>query len=168
MAYAVPVPLEKRHPVEEFDCGEPALDDWLTRHALAAQASGTARVFVTVAGDERVVGYDALAAAQVEPPDASGRLLKGQPPHRPIPVLLLARLAIDREHQGQGLGEALLRDAMSRAALAAETIGFRAVVVHAKHEAARRWYARYGFEESPTDPMHLILLMKDLRRALAR
>ncbi len=168
MAYARPVPLDKRHVVEGFDCGEPALNKWLTRHALGAQASGSARVFVTVADDNRVDGYYALAAAQVQPTDASVRLGAGQSRERPIPVVLLARLAVDREHQGFGLGESLLRDSMSRAALAAETIGLRAIVVHAKHDDARRWYAKYDFEESPTDPLHLILLMKDLRKALDR
>lgn len=163
MAYSRPAPLHKGHVLDGFDCGEQALDRWLKEHALASQASGSARVFVTTDDGETVAGYYALAAAQVEPREATGRLAKGQPRHRPIPVVLLARLAVDRRHRGRGLGSSLLRDAMLRCLGASEAIGVRAMVVHAKDRRARAWYERYGFEASPTDPLHLILPMKDLR-----
>lgn len=163
MPYSRPEPLARHHRIDDFDCGEPALDDWLKRHALGSQAAGSARVFVTTSDGEAVVGYYALAAASVEAADAPERAAKGQPRHRPLPVVLLARLAVDRGHQGAGLGSSLLRDAMLRTLQAAEAIGIRALLIHAKHERARAWYLRCGFEPSPTDPLHLVLLMKDLR-----
>lgn len=169
MAYRRPEPLGKQHRVDDFDCGEPALDDWLKRHALGAQASGSARVFVATLDDEEtVVGYYALAAAQVAPDEATARALKGQPRARPIPAILLARLAVDREHQRAGLGRSLLQDVLLRCVDAAEAIGARVLLVHAKHEAAKAWYGQFDFEESPTDPLHLMMLMKDVRAFLER
>lgn len=166
MAYSRPEPLERGHDRSGFSCGEPELDRWLADYALAAQASGSARVFVSTEG-QRVVGYYALAAAQVTPEDASERARKGQPKRRPQPAVLLARLAVDLAQQGQGLGWSLLQDAMLRSNEAAEELGIRLMLVHAKDEATSRWYKRFGFEESPTDPLHLILLMKDLRVLLS-
>jgi predicted N-acetyltransferase YhbS len=166
VSYSRPQPLERGHDRERFACGEPELDRWLADHALEAQASGSARVFVSTDG-QRVVGYYALAAAQLLPEEASTRALKGQPKERPVPAVLLARLAVDLSHQGQGLGRSLLQDAMLRANEAAEELGIRVLLVHAKHELASRWYKRFGFEESPTDPLHLMLLMKDLRAFLS-
>jgi GNAT superfamily N-acetyltransferase len=169
VAYRPPAPLEKHHRLDDFDCGEPALNEWLTRHARSAHASGSARVFVTTLEDgESVVGYYALAAAQVAPEAATGRALKGQPRTRPVPAVLLARLAVDRKHQGAGLGRSLLQDVMLRCLDAAEAIGARVLLVHAKHEAAKAWYLQYGFEESPTDPLHLLMLLKDVRSFLQR
>src|SRR5215207_7777361 len=150
MAYRRPEPLGKHHRLDEFQCGEPALDEWLKRHARAAQASDSARVFVATLEDgETVVGYYALAAAQVTPEDATSRALKGQPRARPIPAVLLARLAVDREHQRAGLGRSLLQDVLLRCVDAAEAIGARVFLVHAKHEAAKAWYSQFDFEESP-------------------
>ena len=166
MAFARPEPLEREHDRAGFACGEPELDRWLADHVLDAQAAGSARVFVSTDG-HRVVGYYALAAAQLQPSEASERALKGQPRGRPVPAVLLARLAVDSEHQGKGLGRSLLQDALLRANEAAEELGIRVMLVHAKHERASRWYRRFGFEESPTDPLHLVLLMKDLRAFLA-
>ena len=166
MAYSHPEPLGRQHARDGFSCGELELDRWLADHALAAQASGSARVFVSTDG-RRVVGYYALAAAQIDPKDVGERARKGQPKRRPLPAVLLARLAVDLGHQGHGLGRSLLQDAMLRASQAAEELGIRLMLVHAKHEAASLWYKRFGFEESPTDPLHLILLMKDLRAFLA-
>lgn len=166
MAYRRPEPLGKQHRVDDFHCGEPALDDWLKRHALGAQASGSARVFVTTLDDETVVGYYALAAAQVAPDEATARALKGQASARPVPAILLARLAVDREHQRAGLGRSLLQDVLLRCVDAAEAIGARVLLVHAKHEAAKEWYMQYDFEESPTDTLHLMMLMKDVRAFL--
>jgi predicted N-acetyltransferase YhbS len=167
VSYSRPQPLERGHDRERFSCGEPELDRWLADHALGAQTSGSARVFVSTDG-ERIVGYYALAAAELRPEEASERVLKGQPRRRPVPAVLLARLAVDLGHQGRGLGRSLLQDAMLRANEAAEELGIRVMLVHAKHERAGRWYRRFGFEESPTDPLHLILLMKDLRAFLSK
>ena len=167
MAYRPPEPLGKQHRLDEFDCGEPALDEWLKRHARGAQASGSARVFVSTLEDrETVVGYYALAAAQVAPEDATERARKGQPRARPVPAILLARLAVDRAHQRAGLGRSLLQDFLLRCLDAAEAIGARVLLVHAKHDLAKAWYLQYGFEESPTDPLHLMMLLKDVRAFL--
>jgi len=169
VAYKRPEPLGKQHRLDEFQCSEPALDEWLKRHARAAQASDSARVFVTKLEDgETVVGYYALAAAQVAPEDATARALKGQPRARPVPAILLARLAVDSEHQGAGLGRSLLQDVLLRCLEAGDAIGARILLVHAKHDAAKAWYMQYGFEESPTDPLHLLMLMKDVRAFLQR
>lgn len=169
MAYKRPEPLGKHHRLDQFECGEPALDEWLKRHARAAQASDSARVFVTTLEDgETVVGYYALAAAQVAPEDATPRALKGQPRARPVPAVLLARLAVDRKHQGAGLGRSLLQDVLLRCVEAADAIGARVLLVHAKHDAAKAWYMKYDFEESSTDPLHLLMLMKDVRAFLQR
>jgi GNAT superfamily N-acetyltransferase len=169
VAYRPPAPIEKQHRIDDFDCGEPALNEWLTRHARGAHASGSARVFVTTLEDgETVVGYYALAAAQVAPEAATERALKGQPRTRPVPAVLLARLAVDRKHQRAGLGRSLLQDVMLRCLDAAEAIGARVLLVHAKHEAAKAWYLQYGFEESPTDSLHLLMLLKDARSFLQR
>jgi GNAT superfamily N-acetyltransferase len=167
VAYKRPEPLGKHHRLDQFQCGEPALDEWLKRHARAAQASDSARVFVTTLEDgETVVGYYALAAAQVAPEDATARALKGQPRARPVPAILLARLAVDQEHQGAGLGRSLVQDVLLRCVEAAEAIGARVLLVHAKHDAAKAWYLQYSFEESPTDPLHLMMLLKDVRAFL--
>jgi GNAT superfamily N-acetyltransferase len=169
VAYRRPEPVGRHHRLDGFHCGEPALDEWLKRHALSAQASGSARVFVTTLDDgETVVGYYALAAAQVAPEEATARALKGQPRARPVPAILLARLAVDREHQGAGLGRSLLQDVLLRCVEAADAIGARVLLVHAKHEAAKAWYSQFDFEESPTDPLHLMMLMKDVRAFLER
>lgn len=169
MAYRPPEPLERRHRLDDFDSGEPALDEWLKRHARAAHAAGSARVYVTTLDDgETVVGYYALAAAQIAPEDATERALKGQPGRRPVPAVLLARLAVHLEHQRVGLGSSLLQDVMLRCLDAAEAIGARVLLVHAKHEAAKVWYLQYGLEESPTDPLHLLMLLKDVRAFLQR
>lgn len=166
MSYSRPQPLERGHDRQRFACGEPELDRWLADHAVEAQASGSARVFVST-DSRRVVGYYALAAAQLRPEDATERARKGQPQRRPVPAVLLARLAVDLDHQGRGLGRSLLQDAMLRANEAADDLGIRVMLVHAKHDLAGRWYKRFGFEESPTDPLHLTLLMKDLRAFLS-
>jgi GNAT superfamily N-acetyltransferase len=161
--YSQPEPLDKRHLLDAFECGEVALDDWLKKYARTAQGSGSARVYVTTNDGKTVVGYYALAAAHVQPEAATERVSKGEPARRPIPVVLLARLAVDKNHHGRGIGRSLLQDAVLRSLQAAEFIGARAMLIHAKHDSARAWYEQYGFERSPTDPLHLMLLMKDLR-----
>ncbi|HEY8774959.1 MAG TPA: GNAT family N-acetyltransferase [Gaiellaceae bacterium] len=168
MAYRNPEPLEKRHRLDEFHCGEAALDDWLKKHARQAHGSDSARVYVTTLDDEEtVVGYYALAAAEVGPDEATSRALAGQPSSRPVPAILLARLAVHAEHQRAGVGRSLLQDVLRRCVAAAHEIGARVLLVHAKHDEAKGWYMQYGFEESPTDPLHLLMLMKDIRATLA-
>jgi GNAT superfamily N-acetyltransferase len=168
MAYSHPELLRSTHAVDEFGSGEDSLDIWLHRNALQAQNDGSARVYVTTDGTNQVVGYYAIAAGAVRPHDATARLLKGQPAERDVPILLLARLAVDKRHQRRGIGRSLLVDALQRCARVANEAGVRALAVHALHTSAREFYTQYGFEPSPTDPLHLILLMKDLLKLLAK
>lgn len=159
-----PEPLTAAHSVKDFECGKQELTEWLRRYALQNHQAGASRVYV-VHRAGRVVGYYALAAGSIEPPEALERIKKGLARH-PIPVILLARLAIDISERGQGLGVALLKDALRRSASAADEIGARAVLVHAKDDEAKAFYQHFDFEPSPTDPLHLFLLMKDLRAVL--
>jgi len=163
--FSTPRKLTAQDDVSEFDCGQPDLDDWLKSYALVNQRAGMTTVFVTAAKG-KVVGYYALATGGVERADAPGRVTRGVPAH-PIPVILLARLAVDSSAQKQGLGRALLRDALIRVGNAADEIGVRALLIHAKDEQAKEFYMKQAeFEPSPTDPLHLFLLLKDLKKAL--
>src|SRR5437667_97127 len=114
---------------------------------------------------QRVVGYYTLAAASARREETPARVAKGLAAH-PIPVILLARLAVDAGEKGAGLGAGLLKDALLRAVAAADIVGCRAVMVHAKDEVAKAFYQRFGFEPSPTDPFRLFLLMKDIKASL--
>lgn len=154
------VPLTRAHDSADFDCEVPALNDYIKKFALANQQSRAARTYVVTRGS-RVVNYYSLAAASVRREETPGRVAKGLASH-PVPVILLARLAVDRNEKGRGLGAGLLKDALLRSTQAAEIVGCRAVVVHAKDEAAANFYRRFGFEASPSDPFHLFLLMKDI------
>ena len=155
---------ERRHSVEDFDCGEAALNRFLARFALAGQAAGGSSTYVASEG-ERIVGYCTLAVGEVEYEDAPERLRKGLARH-PVPIMILARLAVSLDRRGEGLGAGLLKDALLRTLAAAEIAGIRAVVVHAKNDAERAFYERFDFLPSPTDPYHLYRLLKDVRSAL--
>jgi GNAT superfamily N-acetyltransferase len=154
--------------VKSFDCGQVDLNTWLSTYAYPNQRSGMATVFVATPQEgDQVVGYYALATGGVEHSDAPARVVKGIPRH-PVPVILLTRLAVDTSMQGRGLGAALLRDALIRVSAAADEIGVRALLIHAKDDGARSFYmSQAEFEPSPTDSMHLFLLIKDLRKALS-
>ena len=156
-----------RHDVSEFDCGSDAQTRWLRHVARTAQAAGTARVYVvTPLGVNRVVGYHALAAASVAHDDAPPAILKSAG-RSPIPVILLARLGVDVSGQRHGIGAALLKDAMLRAYLASRTIGARALLIHAESERARDFYLHVAeFDASPTEPLHLLLLLSEIERIL--
>jgi len=156
--------LRRDHPVEGFDCGHQELNRYLSRYAWLNQTAGAAQTYVGIVG-EAIVGYYALAAGQVTLEGAPERLKKGLARH-PVPIMLLARLAIDRRWQGRGIGKALLRDAIERTLQAADIAGIRAMAVHAKDEEARRFYEHFDFVPSPTDPMHLFVLLKDVRRMI--
>ena len=153
--------LDATHDVESFECGKEPLDSFLRRFALANRKADSARTYVVCRGST-VLGYYSLAAGAVEHADAPLRVGKGLARHS-IPVMLLARLAVDRTEQGRGLGKALVKDALLRTAAAADIASIRALLVHAKDDEARAWYETLEFEPSPTDPYHLFLLMKDLR-----
>ena len=150
---------------EGFDCGQPPLNQFLQRYALVNQRANSAQTYVCCLSGE-VVGFYSLAVGSVEPKDAPARVMKGLARH-PVPVMILARLAVDREHQGKGLGKALLKDALLRTTQAADIAGIRCLLVHAKDDAARQWYDSWEFDSSPTDPYHLFLMLKDLKALLA-
>lgn len=151
--------------VEPFDCGQPALNQFLQRYALVNQKAHSAQTYVCCVGTQ-VVGFYSLAVGSVDVADARARVAKGLARHR-MPVMILARLAVSLDHQGKGLGRALLKDALLRTAQAADIAGIRCVVVHAKDDTARQWYASWDFEPSPTDADHLYLLLKDINALLA-
>lgn len=150
--------------VDSFDCGRPALNQFLQRFALVNQKSNSAQTYVSCRTGS-VAGFYSLAVGSVEPSAAAPRVTKGIPQH-PVPVMILARLAVDLQHQGAGLGQALLKDALMRTAQAADIAGIRALLVHAKDEPARQWYLSWEFEPSPSDSFHLFLLMKDIKAML--
>ena len=149
---------------DAFDCGSQALNQFLQKYALTSQKSGSAKTYVCCHG-KKIVGYYTLAVGSVQPQSAPSRVIKGLARH-PVPVMLLARLAVDRNHQRQGLGKALLKDCLLRTVQAAEIAGIRALLVHSKDDAARNWYLNLDFEPSPTDPHHLFLLLKDVKAML--
>lgn len=160
-------PVRKLAPAdstEGFDCGQPALNQFLQRYALVNQKANSAQTYVCGLNG-KVVGFYSLAVGSVDPEDAPARVMKGLARH-PVPVMILARLAVDRDHQRKGLGKALLKDALLRTAQAADIAGIRCLLVHAKDEAARQWYESWEFDPSPSDPYHLFLMLKDLRALL--
>lgn len=152
---SAPQPLATHHQLDGFACGEPTLDDWLQRRALANQLSGVSRTFVVAGADGRVVGYYAMAAGAVSHQMATSGVRRNMPD--PIPVMVLARLAVARQAQGLQLGGALLQDAVHRAVAVSQNAGVRAVLVHALHDNAKRFYEHYGCRESPLHPMTLTL-----------
>ena len=156
--------LTKDHDVSTFDCGKSSLNVWLRRFALTNQQSDSARTYVLHRAG-KVVAYYSLSAGAVRKEESPDRVAKGLAKH-PIGVILLARLAVDRGERGRGLGKAMLVDALSRALMAGDAIGARAILVHAIDEEAAAFYRKFGFEPSPLDPKQLMLLMKDLRASL--
>lgn len=158
--------LSATHDVAGFDCGRPALNSYLTRYALANQAMNGAQTYVAMDEDRGVVGYYSLAVGQVQHAGAPDRLIKGLARH-PVPVMILARLAVDQAWQGKRLGQGLLRDALLRTLQASDIAGLRAIVVHAKDEGARRFYQHFGFTPWADNPLQLFLLVKDARGHLA-
>ena len=158
--------LRRDHTVENFDCGREELNRYLVRYAWQNQQAGAAQTYVGVVGDV-IVGYHTLAVGHVTLEDAPERLTKGLAKH-PVPIMLLARLATDHRWRGKGVGKALLRDAMQRTLQAAEIAGIRALAVHAKDEDAKRFYEHFDFVPSPSDAMHLFVLLKDVRRIVSQ
>jgi GNAT superfamily N-acetyltransferase len=156
--------LAREHVLGAFDCGQPDLNAWLIKYALQNQSASSAQTYIGLV-NETVVGYYSLTVGQVEYADAPERLRKGLARH-PVPIMLLARLAVHKEWQGKGVGRALLRDAILRTVQASEIAGIRALVVHAKDGAAKRYYEQFDFVSSPTDPLHLFVLLKDLRKLI--
>jgi GNAT superfamily N-acetyltransferase len=157
--------LHSEHALDGFDCGKEALNRFLKRQAWINQQANSAQTYV-LAKDLTVLGYYSLAAGSVTHDAATERVKKGLARHA-IPVILLARLAVDKTLQGKGIGPALLKDALMRTASAAATVGARALIVHAKDDQAKSFYEHFNFEPSQTDRYHLFLIMKDLQRLCA-
>jgi predicted N-acetyltransferase YhbS len=157
-----PEPLDANHRLEGFDCGKPTLNDWLVRYARQAQAIGSAKTFV-VTDDQRVVGYASLTVGQVDSTDAPERIRKGMGRY-PIPVVILARLAVARQDQGRGIGVGMLQDAIRRSLTIAEQAGIRALLTHPIDDDSARFYRRFGFIASPLAEQQWLLLLKDARR----
>lgn len=158
--------LRRDHQIEGFSCGSAELDRYLLRHAWANQQANAAQTYVGL-HEAEIVGFYTLVVGEVAYADAPERLTKGLARH-PVPIMLLARLGVSTRWQSRKLGAGLLKDAMRRTLQAADIAGIRAFAVHAKDEAARRFYEYFGFAASPTDPLHLFVLMKDLRQVAIR
>lgn len=158
-----PEPLAAHHELDEFDSGVGSLDDWLRRRAIGNQAGGVTRTFVACE-ETRVAAYYSLAASSIAAVDAVGRFRRNMPD--PVPVVLLARLAVDRRFQGRGLGRALVRDCALRVIAAADAVGIRGVIVHAISEEAKNFYLSLGFDPSPLHPLTLMATLADLRANL--
>ena len=158
-----PEKLSTDHDLSHFQCGEPALDDWLIRRGLQNEESGASRTYVLCVGN-RVVGYYALAVGAAAHAEAPGRVRRNIPD--PVPVMVIGRLAVDQTMQGQSIGPALLRDAVLRTIQAAEIAGIRAILVHAISDRAKSFYERSGFIPSPIDPMTLMITVAEARKAL--
>jgi GNAT superfamily N-acetyltransferase len=161
LAYEPVRKLAASDAVDSFNCGQSALNQFLQRFALVNQKSNSAQTYVSCCANA-VVGFYSLAVGSVDPATAAPRVIKGVAQH-PVPVMILVRLAVDLQHQGAGLGKALLKDALMRTAQAADIAGIRALLVHAKDESARQWYLNWEFEPSVSDPFHLFLLLKDIK-----
>ncbi|MEX3556218.1 MAG: GNAT family N-acetyltransferase [Burkholderia gladioli] len=158
MQLSAPQSLAATHRLDGFNCGEPSLDDWLKRRALANHLNGASRTFVVTDSEQCVLGYYALAAGAVAHQEATSAIRRNMPD--PVPVMVLARLAVDARAQGIKLGAALLQDAVARVQTVAENAGVRALLVHALNDRAKQFYEHYGFRESPVHPMTLMLAMK--------
>ena len=158
MKLHAPQPLTADHQLNTFNCGETSLDEWLKRRALLNQSNGASRTFVVVDESQLVMGYYALAAGAVHHQDATRSIRQNMPD--PIPVMVLARLAVDIRTQSMQLGAGLLRDAVDRSLAVAKNTGVRALLVHALHERAKQFYLYFGFQASPVHPLTLMLRLK--------
>lgn len=156
--------LRRDHVLEGFDCGKESLNRFLLRNALQSQQANASQTYLALAGD-RVIGYHTLVVGEVAPADVPERVKKGLAAH-PVPIMLLARLAVSQDWKGRGLGSALLKDALLRTLQAADIAGIRAMAVHAKDDDARTFYIHFDFLPSPSDPLHLFMLLKDIRALL--
>jgi predicted N-acetyltransferase YhbS len=156
--------LERSHAIDAFDCGREALNRFLIRYAIQNQQAGASQTYVALA-EQEIVGYYTLVVGQVEYNDAPERLTKGLARH-PVPIMLLARLAVSIAWQGKRIGSGLLKDAMLRTLQAADIAGIRAFAVHAKDDEAKAFYEHFDFVSSPSDPYHLFRLLRDIRALL--
>ena len=164
MAISKPEVLHDKHLLEQFDCGNPSLNEWLLRHARQAQSSGSAKTFV-ISDDNIVIGYFSLTVGQVETYEAPERIRRGMGQY-PIPVVILAHLAVSINHQGLGIGVGMLQDAIRRTLMISEQVGIRALLTHPIDDRASKFYERFGFVSSPVREKQLVLLLKDARKLM--
>jgi GNAT superfamily N-acetyltransferase len=162
VVFEAPRELRAGDDLDLFECGKPALDEWFKRYAKLAAGAGTAKTFVVCTSEGEVAGFYSLATGQVRRAEASGRLVRGVGGHD-IPVIVLARLAVDLKYAGQGLGHGLLQDCAKRVVAVSNQVGVRALLTHAKDEDAAGFYARFGFEQSPLAARQMMILLKDLK-----
>ena len=162
---SAPEPIAEHHDIESFDSGEPDLDNWLRKRALANERERASRTFVVCSG-KVVVYYCCLAAGSVSHAEAPGSVRRNMP--QPIPVIVLGRLAVDRRWSGKGIGAGLLKDAVLRAVHVSQELGARALLVHAISERAREFYLKFGFTESPINRMTLMLNLSKISSAKIR
>ena len=160
LSLSAPQPLSAVHHLDTFDCGEAVLDDWLKRRAMANQLSGASRTFVVADREQHVYGYYAMAAGAVSHQTATSSVRRNMPD--PVPVMVLARLAVDHRAQGMKLGASLLQDAVKRTAIVSQNAGVRALLVHAINDQAKQFYEHYGFQISPVHPMTLMLRLSSV------
>lgn len=165
MTLKKPEPLNKDHNVADFNSNYPELDEWLKKYAFQAKMSGSAQTFI-VTDNNIVVGFYSLTVGQIDVDEASERIKKGMGKH-PIPVAILARLAVYHTYQGKGIGKAMLKDAILKTLHIVEQVGVRALLVHAIDEKAENFYKRFGFEPSPIRENQLLLLLKDAKKVLS-
>ena len=158
-----PTPLLATHVTDEFDCGEPVLNDWLRKRALKNENSGASRTFVVCQGNH-VMGYYVLATGSVMHKQAPSKVRRNMPD--PVPVMILGRLAVCKNMQSAGLGRGLLRDAILRTLAVSKQAGIKALLVHALSDSAHTFYSQCGFIESPLDPMVLMITLKDAEQQL--
>lgn len=161
---SAPVPLEQKHSLAGFDCGNASLNDWLIHQAYQSQSSGSAKTFVVFVGS-RIAGFFSLTVGQVDTLEAPDRVRKGMGGY-PIPVVILARLAVAKIDQGRGIGRGMLKDSIRRTLLISEQAGIRALLTHPIDDEAEAFYLKFGFEPSPARERQLILLLKDARKTL--
>jgi GNAT superfamily N-acetyltransferase len=156
-----PQPLSAVHRLDDFECGEAVLDEWLKRRARPNQLTGASRTFIVADADQRAMGYYAIAAGAITHQGTTSAVRRNMPD--PVPVMVLARLAVDRSAQGMQLGGALLQDALNRAVTVSQNAGVRALLVHALHDRAKAFYEHYGFQASPLHPLTLMLRLGTVR-----
>ena len=163
MGITAPCPIAGTHHVTSFDCGDTTLNDWLQRRAIKNENSGASRTFVACE-DNTVIGYYSLAVGAIAREETSGKVRRNMPD--PIPVMVLGRLAVDVNWQGKHIGIGMLKDAIQRTIIVAEQAGIRALLVHALSDKARSFYQRWGFHESPTNDMTLMIALDEARKAM--
>lgn len=158
MGLKAPAPFSQAHDTATFDCGQDTLNYWLKHTALKNEKNGASRTFVVCDG-KKVIGYYTLAAGSVSHSEVPGKVRRNMP--EPIPVMVLGRLAVDKNHQSKGIGKALLQDALLRVIAISRQAGVKAMMLHALTEEAKSFYIRQGFLESPTNEMTLMIPLKD-------